>query len=490
MNKSFFLIYFLLLFVWCGCAKDATYNPAAAMLSKNEAVDDITTAIAIIKKAHPSLYLYITKEKFSHITDSILKSITEEIPLADLYNKLNFIADETGCSHTTVDLPGYVYDTLQNRKFFFPYSLKYIENKLLINSYGYDVQEGAQVNKINGVPAGQIIQKLMMYNPVEGNHRKTQLQLAAEDFSLFYFMRYGQQKNFEINFTDTTGVTKTIIEKPITLSEWNDRNYNYKYYFDRTGVDYDFYFNDEKGYAIMRLLTFKFTENEKQEAFENFCNNSFELLSRKKNIKTLIIDVRENTGGELYNFFLLYSYVAQKPFKEYEKVVSRIKNIPYPQLLDADFASQSKESINKRLSNDFINSASKNYYLLADSNINLWEPAYNRFRGKLFVVTNPRVASSASYFSLMVKNSGLGKIAGEETAGGAASGNGFSILEYAMPNSKIKLFLPYAHMIYTYKDTVNTGTGLLPNYTIPDTYESFKQNKDRQISFITDSLIK
>ncbi len=476
--------------MWCGCTKNATHNPAATLLSKKEAVDDVTTAIAILKKVHPSLNLYISKEKFNRITDSILKSIPEEITLAELYNKLNFIANETGCSHTTVDLPGYVYDTLQNRKFFFPYSLKYVENKLLINSFGYDVQEGAAVTQINGMSAEKILQSLMVYCPVEGNHRKTQLQLAAEDFSLLYFMRYGSQKKFDLTLTDTNGITQKIIEKPISLSEWNDRNYNYKYYFDRTGVDYDLYFNEEKGYAIMRLLTFKFTETEKQDAFENFCSNSFELLHHKKNIKTLIIDIRENTGGELYNFFLLYSYVARKPFKEFEKVVSRIKYVPYPELLAPDFASQSKEGINDRLSSDFINSASKNYYLLADSNINQWEPAYNRFTGSLFVVTNPRVASSASYFSLMVKNSGVGKIAGEETAGGAASGNGFSILEYVMPNSKIRLFLPYAHMIYTYGDTVNTGTGLLPNYLIPDTYESFKRNKDRQISFITDSLIK
>jgi C-terminal processing protease CtpA/Prc len=98
--------------------------------------------------------------------------------------------------------------------------------------------------------------------------------------------------------------------------------------------------------------------------------------------------------------------------------------------------------------------------------------------------------SAASYFALMVKNAGRGKIVGEETTGGAYSGNGFTTLKYILPNSKISVNFPYAHMIYSFKEKKNTGHGLLPDYHIPDSYESFKENEDRQVTFILDSLIQ
>jgi Peptidase family S41 len=487
-KNCFFII--SIIFLTGGCTQKTTYNPAQNNIAQSKAKQDIETVKQILKTAQPSLYLYISEKRFDFIADSIKNSILENIPLSDLYNKLYFLINETGCNHTYANLPVYIYDTLQNRKFFFPYSLKWIEGKLLVNSYGYRLAQGTQINKINGMDAGKLLNTFMLYNPVEGRHRSGQQLLAAEDFSFDYFLQYGPQQNFALTITDTNNNINIINTEPVTLSEWNDRDYNYRYYYDRVGVDYDLFFNEDKSFAVMRIVTFMFDDAEKREAFENFCSNSFQLLAAKHNIKNLIIDVRENTGGNLNNCFLLFSYLTAKPFTEYEKVVSKIKNIPYEDMLDADFAADKLEDVNSKLKEEFTSSNSKNYYLLADSFNYKWQPSPYRFKGNIFVITNAKVASAASYFSLMVKNSGTGKIVGDETSGGSSSGNGFAILQYVLPNSKIKLFLPYAHIIYTYKENENKGRGVLPNYFVPDTYLSFKENNDRQIKFITDSLLK
>ena len=89
----------------------------------------------------------------------------------------------------------------------------------------------------------------------------------------------------------------------------------------------------------------------------------------------------------------------------------------------------------------------------------------------------------------MIKNSHRGKIIGEETTGGSFSGNGFTALKYVLPNSKISFEFPYAHIMYSFRDEKNTGRGLLPDYMVPDSYESFKKNTDQQYGFIVDSLI-
>ncbi len=486
MKRCFAPLLFLIFIIYSCTKKD--FNPLVNTISKEKAVEDINTCVKILKQVHPALYLYISEKRFNQLADSLKSTVKEDITVGELYNMLNYMADETGCSHTVLQLPGYMYDTLQNRKFFFPYSVKLIEGRLYVNSYKYDLPERTEIKSINGHPVQKILNELMFLERVEGRHRNTQKELAASDFAFDYFLKYGAAKEFVINITDTNGRAATVTEQAITKQEWDERDYNYQYYFDGKDVDYDLYINDEKNYAYMRIYTFKYEGGERQTAYENFCNNSFQLLKAKK-VKSLIIDVRENTGGELYNLFYLFSYLSPKPFREYEKVVSRINSIPFPALLDKEFKDASMKAVNERLEEEFAPSLNKNYYILADSLIQTWEPDLNRFNGNVFVITNPKVASSASYFSVMVKNSGAGKVVGEETAGGACSGNGFTNLEYTLPNSEIKLILPYAHIIYTFKDAVNKGQGVLPDFFVPDKKTSFTENKDGQYSFITDSII-
>jgi hypothetical protein len=471
------------------CTIDEAENPLTKKISCAKAKEDFEIFTAILKRAHPSLNLYLPKKRVSYLFDSINNSIQEPITLQELYNKINFIANETGCSHTNADLADFIYDTLQNRQAFFPYPVKWIDNKLFVNVTGYDLSEETEIISINKEPVQNIISSLMMYNSVEGFHRKTQQNLAANNFSIEYFFKYGEQNNFELKVIDTLGKQKILKEKAITLSEWSDRELNYKYYYDPVDIDYDFYINNENEYAYLRIATFDYPGTIKQNAFENFCNNSFELLQSKKNIRSLIIDLRENSGGRLYNAFLLYSFLTQQPFNEFERAICKIKYIPYRQYLEKDFIANKKAYVDENLEKKFTARLNTDFFTMPDSLIENWQPNDIHYSGNVYIITNSGVASAASYFAVMVKNAGRGKVVGEETLGGAYSGNGFTTLKYELPNSKINFSFPYVHFIYTNKEEKNSGHGLLPDYIIPDNYESFKNNKDRQFSFIVDTLI-
>lgn len=480
---TFFLFSALL---FCGCVDTkGSKDPLEKKISRSSAEKDFRIFKKILEAAHPSLTLYKSKEKIDLLFDSVYNSLSSALFLRDLYNNLYYITNEVGCSHTDVYLPAYMYDTLLNRKFFFPYPVLLVENKLLVNVTGYDITEGTEINSINGMPVTRILEHLAIYNSIEGFHRSGQKNMASKDFSFQYFLKWGEQKKFELEITDTLGKKQIVFKDPITLEEWNTRN-DSKYYFDGQEVDYDLFINNERGYALLRLPSFDFFGYQKQTGFEHFCTNAFELLEKKKNITRLIIDLRENTGGRLYAAFLLFSYLAKKPFSEYDYVVSKINRIPYPDYLSSDFISEQKGEINKDLNDEFSTKRKGNYYF-ADSLIGKWTPNPHRFTGRVYVITNPATASSASYFAVMVKNTGVGKIVGDETAGGSSSGNGFSSLEYVLPNSGLRFLFPYAHIIYSLKEK-NTGGGLKPNFNVPDTYKSFMDNKDIQVNFILDSL--
>jgi C-terminal processing protease CtpA/Prc len=169
-------------------------------------------------------------------------------------------------------------------------------------------------------------------------------------------------------------------------------------------------------------------------------------------------------------------------------VASKINELPFSEHLDKDFASREESDLNETLYAEF-NKKRNGFYYYADSLISKWTPDDFRFSGKVYVITNATTVSAASYFALLIKKAGIGKIIGTETAGGSYSGNGFKNLEYVLPKSYFKLIFPYAHMVYSLKENQNTGRGVIPDYIVPDTYESFKNNEDKQVRYIVDSII-
>jgi Peptidase family S41 len=484
---------FLLVFLFgvslffISCKERNQKDPMNIQLSETSAKKDFGLFRNLLQEAHPSLTLYKSKKNIDFLFDSINTTFSGSITLRDFYTRLYFLCNEIGCSHTDVFLPSAIYDTLRNRKLFFPFPIVWIENKLLINVTGYELPEGSQIASINGVSTKQILDDLTIYNSIEGFHRQAQLDLAAKDFSFQYYLRWGAQDKFDLKVIDTLGHSKNVSVEPITYGEWNERNDYNKYYFDGVAVDYDLIIDNDKRYATLRLPTFDFSGYQRQAAFENFCSNSFELLKSKKNITRLIIDIRENTGGKLNGAFLLFSYLARNPFNEFDYVSSKINTLPYSGYLDRDFARNEMPDVTHDLQEEFVKNRNGLYYYV-DSLKETWALEKNRFLGEVFVITNATTVSAASYFSLMVKNTGVGKIVGVETAGGSYSGNGFKNLEYVLPISQIKLMFPYAHLVYTFKEKKNTGRGVIPDYVVPDTYQSFKNNDDKQVQYIIDSL--
>jgi hypothetical protein len=480
-----FLLLVAVIVLFYSCKKPVAGDPFAQFIKQNAAQQDFITFREILEEAHPALTEYISEKRKDFIFDSVYKTIPLSLTLREFYNKLAYLVNEIGCSHTNLSFPPSVIDSVYNNRYFFPFPVILVGNQLLANSDEV-VPAGSIVLSVNKHTVANLLDSLAMYNPVDGNHRVAQDYLACLDFGYNYYTRFKSTEKFEVVVKDTSGLVETLFLDAISFNELNERQQSL-YYYDATDVPYSFSINDENKYAQLRLSTFEFPSVNKQRAFENFLKTSFELLHLKKNINTLIIDIRENTGGDLYNCFLLNSYLTQKSFTEYQAVSAKIKKVPYLEYLAEDFDRDDLKSINNRLKSEFEKNGSSGY-IVPDSLIAKWDPDKNHFSKNIIVVANSAVMSSASYFALLAKNSAGAKIVGSETRGGAHSGNGFATLKYSLPHTKIGFYFAYAKLLYTHGGT-KSGSGVIPDYTVPDSYESFKNNKDEQLNFIMDSLI-
>jgi C-terminal processing protease CtpA/Prc len=493
MSKKRYLILLLaaITAIYGSCLVNNDALPTEQSISESRAKDDFKTFTDILKKAHPALYAYTPQRVFDRFTDSLYKSINGKRTQRELYNMLSLIIEKISCSHTNIYLPGTSVDAMNELKYFFPYPLILVENKLLVNISGKELEEGTEIKAINNIPVAEILRNLAMYNSTDGMRNALRSRLVADDFGYEYFLKYGKQDMFMVDCIKPDSGAKQSVEAviPVTLEVLSTRYRDEKYYYDATDVDYDFYTEPDAGYAVMKIRTFSYDSYSKDKAFDNFCKNSFTLLQQSAGIKTLVIDIRENSGGNYSNCHLLFSYLTPKPFHEYERVSTKVKQLPQGDLLQDDYGDISGDDIRDLVNEDFYKATNGKYYL-ADSVNELITPKLQRFAGKVVVVVNSEVNSAASYLASLVKNSGRGKIVGEETRGGAYMHNGFSNVVYKLPNSKIEFAFSVANVIHSFADKKDYGKGVMPDYIKPSTLEDFKKNNDGQLNFILDSLIK
>jgi len=181
-----------------------------------------------------------------------------------------------------------------------------------------------------------------------------------------------------------------------------------------------------------------------KENFTVFLDTSFTELMHKK-IEKLIIDLRDNGGGDDTNGALLYSYLTAKPFPYYTSLNSNKKEVKdHP-------------------------------------NLTIQQPKENNFKGKVEFLISGKSFSGAAEFSSIAKSNSRGLFIGEETGGGYYGNTSGSKITLILPNSKIRVNIPLYKYVMAVKKSQYKDRGIIPDYTIVPTIQDFIQHKDVQM---------
>lgn len=486
-----FLVILLFTILFSSCKNFFSNDILDHDLSPREMKEDYDLFRRILEKAHPGLYDYHSKYEITSMFDSIRQTLGSDLTKREFFNKIAFITNRIGCAHTAVYLSEQDTRSFDNKRFFFPLNLIYIEHKLCVNAVNDDLPLGAIIVAINHMSADSIMQQLLSYHTTDGYINKAKYKMAAENFSYYYFLRFGASDAYEITYKNNeNGALKKAMLNPISYKRMREKS-GHQFYYDANDYDYDLQINDTLGTAFMSIRTFDFSSVSRDKVFTNFIQNTFRLLNTNTAIKNLVIDLRENNGGNYKNCFQLYSYLTNKSFHEFNTAWTRFKNVPFAAYTSDNFRNGEWDAVEEIIEKDFNKDSASLYYLNPEKN-EWWQPNKNRFTGNIYLVTNPSVSSAAAYFAALLYNEGRATIVGEETEGGYYKHNGFHLVEYELPNTKIGFSFSIANVKHALPGKFNepVGRGVIPNHIVSSTYKDFLENNDTQIQYIIDSLIK
>ena len=261
------------------------------------------------------------------------------------------------------------------------------------------------------------------------------------------------------------------------------QKYNYKQLNSTTGI-----------LTIHTFIMGNETTNEHKK-YNQFLDSVFADI-KTKNIKNLIVDVRNNGGGTDPNDLLTYSYLTNRSFQENKQAWISFKKIPLIKYYNIGIPKFVRPLVvgkyNKQFQEDFpLVKDGKFYQNEKSSDHKIWHPNQNAFTGNIYLLTSPAIASAGSLFAAMLSGNENTITIGEETMGGYYGHNGHTPLEYKLPKSNIIIQFSVVNLEQDVpkKENQKYDRGIIPDYEITQTFNDFLNNIDTQMNF-TLELIK
>lgn len=343
---------------------------------------------------------------------------------------------------------------------------------------------GTEITAVNGIPTGRIIDSLLTVSRSDGMHsRGKKLDNMASDisnlgeytlFDLFFPFFFGGQKDYLLSIRYLSG------KKATTQLEGISVDARAQEYTKRIGIvptdsaSWSYRQIDERT-AYFRCGTFAFWNSSFNA--KRYVDGVFQDLAAKPAIRSLIIDIRDNEGGDGSLGPYILSYLAEKSIGcdepnrlcySFLAVADTLR--PYLSTWDRSFAAP------KDSSKYFRNEAGL-WELRAMSPCTPDSPRSPRFTGKVALLIGPKNSSATFQMALLCHQERLGILVGEPTGGTQQGLNGGKMFFLRLPGSHFEVDLPIQHYYHPGKP----DEGVRPDFEVRASQADIARKHDPQL---------
>lgn len=477
-------------------------DPAIAngVLTPRRMQRDLRVFRQIREQANSGFLRYRSAAFMDSLYAGAMARTNRPMPLTEFYKIIMELTDAEGSCHNNTTLPGEVLDYLPKDRGFFPYSLKRVGGQMLVNNAGGAIPLGARILSINGMRDTAIMQRFFKYLPTDGYNRSAKLRFSVDNsFGWRYPLEFGVQDSFRILY-QLPGAQLPAAITILSIGIGEKR----QIYAARHSAPAESYFDSDAGpaysasmrdstTALLRFRRFDMAGNADDPAYAVFCaflDSVFSTL-RVRRIPNLIIDVRNNPGGNDPNYEKVFTYLTDRPFRENTLAYTNFGALPLPQY----YRWSSSYPDNQKRENAELNALFKELFAVPDGARHLQTPAnnpvyypdtVNRFEGNLYLLIDENVASAASHFASLVCAYSKARVVGVETTGGYYGHNGHFPVEYVLPESKIRtrFSIVWVEQDARQLPSQPVGRGIIPDVEVHQSYADFMANEDTQLKAV------
>lgn len=417
---------------------------------------DIDHTEKYLTKFHPDPYRYISKDSLHDFIADIKSKIDTPLTEMQIRFYIKRIVAKIGCGHTDVAASKkYTKAIAKLNRPILPLNTFIADsNKLyVLNNLSKDttIKTGDEILSIDNRPVSTIFKTLFSVYTSDGYNETYKKQgIRYNWFKYYYSFCYGFRLEYQVKLKHKDNSISNY--KLAAISSLKDTLILPKK--DSVAIlrkiktcSYSI-INDDKPVALLDINSFK------GKHWYRFFRKSFKDI-KQKNIQHLVIDLRDNGGGQINDGLNLLSYLIHEtiylPFDRKSNLM--VFNPKYKmnfgsRITPFFFCTMMPQWPKKgRLRHYFITLPKKN----------------KAFKGQVYVLTNGKSFSMSGVTASYLKYKANAITIGEETGGNITGSNAVISGKILLPNSHIQVFIPMYH-IYHDIDVKNEGKGLIPDY--------------------------
>lgn len=508
------LLFSLIIF---SCTSVEKYNHKLDQpISVDKLQKDVNFVQHKLVKLHPSLYKYISKEALNAKFDSVRNVINKPMTSKEFYFLISPVVASVRQGHMILSPPFKMVSKKEQKRLkvagvgpLSQFDFEWMDNKLFVlknRSKQTAIKSGAEVISINGIQPQAINKKYIKTFTSDGFNTTYLTRGFSKRFSTYLTNEIGINDSLSYVFKQNDSIKNIIVnrikpeKKPKTATVVNTPKPEIKkneitkrqkriYGYDEATKSFSKSLNFIATDSTIALLKLKdFSKGNYQKSYKEI----FEKI-KTKNVKSLIIDLRNNPGGRVADVVNLYSYLTDSDYVMLQKaevtsktslwklgLFNKLPVVAYPfaAVFYPSYMIFSTLRTKKQPDGTFT-------YGLVGSKKRASNP--NHFSGKIYVITNGGSFSAACLLSSALKANSNVTFVGEETGGGFNSTVAGLLPILRMPNSKLSLRIGLMDVKTTNQTTV-FGHGVYPDKEIIPSLKDKIENKDVELDWILNDI--
>ncbi|WP_212002572.1 S41 family peptidase [Chitinophaga sp. HK235] len=400
-----------------------------------------------LETTHPNLYQYTPRKNFVIFMDSLHNAIQQPMTERTFYGLITLLNGKVKDGHT-MELLSEATRMYHNRNsLFFPFHVFVSGNRLFVQIpclKDTSLARGTEIISINSQPVATIVQQLLDRQIRDGNNLQYAQWVISNYFKEYYSFLFGYPTTFILQYKEKDGGIGTAAIGALP----KDSIQFYKSINDLQsavskkgrGIIYEKWPLAHTALLAIKTFNVDLLESLYEQNFDSTIHAIFSTIQHDQ-VEHLVLDLRDNQGGDFAPGKLLLSYLIKKP---------------------VHYLSGSKEAL----------------WIL---------PASHCFKGKLYVLINGGSFSNAAIVSAYLQQSQRAAFIGEETGGNRTQISG-DAEEYILPNTKIVCYI--ASHSYQINPSKNDGHGVQPDHIVIPQREDIIIGRDPAKAFVQEMIKK
>ena len=405
------------------------------VLSKSAYVEDFNQLVDSIQTYHPQPYEFISKDSFNQFVNLKKEAITDSTTIGEFSWICNAIASKVGCVHTYTSAG----NTLNfSQEMFFPVNVQYVDSRLYIidtHKPNIELKSGVEILTINGIGVLDLKTKIAAHISSDGHNKKYTDARTDRSFGYFCAYQLNFPKAYEVEILENGIKKEVLLNKELPN---NDKNAS-----TSPTENLTFSLKTAESLAIVTIKSFVYY-GDQLPVFKSFIDSCFNQI-KLHDIENVIIDLRDNGGGDPYCAVHLQQYISEEPFRYYKKGITT-----YYQDLEAEIV-----------------------------------PFKNNFSGKTYVLINSLCSSTTGHLCSILKQNNLGTLIGSET--GATYSCNANTINFELINTGINASVATR----TYQTDVTgfaKNRGIIPDYQMSKSLDDILDKKDIEIDKVIELI--